>query len=354
MARGKHCIGLDIGSSSVKICELSSRRDRLQLETFDWESLPEETIVDGALMNPTVVADVISDLIERNGISRKETAIGVAGNTVIIKKITLPAMTEEELEESIQWEAEQHIPFDIDDVYVGYEMLRHRTEQGQMDVVLVAAKKELIADYEDVCHRCDLKPMVADVDSFAVQNMYEANYGFGPAETVNLLDLGNSVVSMNVVRDGITTFTRDLSVGGATITEEIQQRLNITYQEAEIYKRGGTPEDAGADEVVPSEVESIIQDTAQDIASQLKRSLDFYRDSAADSQVDKIVVTGGTAALPSLRRIIESTTGIETQLANPFREIDCEDSKFPPDRREEWAPIAGVSVGLALRRTDER
>ena len=354
MAKGKNCLGLDIGSSSVKVCELRSKKDELYLEAFDYEDLPPETIVDGELMNATAVSESVTELLERNGISRKPTALSVSGNTVIIKKITLPLMTQEELEESIQWEAEQFIPYDIEDVFIGFEVLAPKTEQGQMDVVLVAAKKEMINDYVGVCHRIGLKPMVVDVDSFAVQNMYEVNYGFHQGETVNLMDMGNSVISMNIVRDGITTFTRDLSTGGSDITGEIQRQLNITFKEAEIYKMGGTPSQAGEDEVVPGEVEQIIQNKAQEMAEEIQESLNFYSATATEADIDKIVVTGGTGAIPSLRRIVSSTSGVDVELANPFRAINCDDGQFPPDQLEEWAPIAGVAVGLALRRTNER
>ncbi|MFW5967722.1 MAG: type IV pilus assembly protein PilM, partial [Persicimonas sp.] len=275
MARGRNCVGLDIGSSAVKLCVLKETKKGLELQAFDHTSLPPETIVDGALMNSRVVADAIEELLGRNKVRYKETALSVSGNTVIIKKITLPLMTQEELEESIQWEAEQYIPFDIEDVFIGFEVLAPRNEQGQMDVVLVAAKKEMINDYTSVCHEMGLKPLVVDVDVFCLQNMYEVNYGYYEDETVVLLDIGNSVVSMNVVSDGMTVFTRDLSIGGSDITEEIQKQLNITYQEAETYKMGGSPTES-QDEVLPQEVESIIQDKAEDMAHEIQRSLDFY------------------------------------------------------------------------------
>ncbi|MFB6264449.1 MAG: pilus assembly protein PilM [Bradymonadaceae bacterium] len=192
--------------------------------------------------------------------------------------------------------------------------------------------------------------------------MYELNYGFHENETVTLLDLGNSVISVNIVQDGITSFTRDLSLGGADITEEIQRQLNITYDEAEIYKMGSVSPEAvgdletaaGEDEVLPQEVERIIQEQAGEIAEKLQESLNFYAASAADSHIDKIAVTGGTGAISSLRRTLSSMTDIEVELANPFRAIHWDEGTFSPDDIEEWAPIAGVAVGLALRRTDER
>ncbi|MEZ4461892.1 MAG: type IV pilus assembly protein PilM [bacterium] len=353
MAKGRNCIGLDIGSSAVKLCVLKEVKKGMQVQVFDQEQLPPETIVDGALMNASVVTDAVMQLLSRNKVRLKDCALSVSGNTVIIKKITLPLMTQEELEESIQWEAEQYIPFDIKDVFIGFEVVAPRTDQGQMDVVLVAAKREMINDYTSVAHDAGLTPNVVDVDAFAIQNCYEANYGFHRGETVVLLDIGNSVVTMNVVTDGITMFTRDLSMGGSDLTEDIQKQLNITYQEAELYKMGGSP-GANTDEVLPHEVEKIIGERAEDMAAEIQRSIDFYAATAADSRIDRIVVTGGTAAIPSLVRIIARTSGVPAELMNPFRNITYDERQFSPDRIQKFAPIAAVAVGLALRRTNER
>lgn len=353
MAKGRNCIGLDIGSSAVKLCVLKDTKRGLQLQAFDHIGLPPETIVDGALMNSGIVTDAIVELLGRHKIRHKEAAISVSGNTVIIKKITLPLMTQEELEESIQWEAEQYIPFDIRDVFIGFEVLAPRTDQGQMDVVLVAAKREMINDYTQVAHDAGLEPIVMDVDAFCLQNAYEVNYGFHQDETVVLLDIGNSVVTMNVVTDGITMFTRDLSMGGSDLTEEISRQLNITYQEAELYKMGGAPGAAG-DEVLPHEVEKIIGEKAEDMAAEIQRSIDFYSATAASSRIDKIVVSGGTAALPSLVRIISRTSGVPAELANPFRNVSYDERNFSPEQIRRWAPVASVAIGLALRRTNER
>lgn len=352
MAKGKHCVGLDIGSSAVKLCVLKGTKRGLQLHAFDHAPLPPETIVDGALLNASVVADAISELLNRHKVRAKEAAMSVAGNTVIIRKITLPMMTQEELRESIQWEAEQYIPFDIKEVYIGHEVITHRKDQGQMDVVLVAAKKEMIDDYQNVCLDAGLKPRVMDVDAFALQNAYEVNYSFLQGETVVLLDVGNSVVTMNVVTDGVTMFTRDLSLGGADITEEIQKQLNITYQEAEKYKTGGSP-GVHTDEVLPQEVEKIIGEKAEGIANEIQRSLDFYSATASESRIDKIMLAGGTAAIPSLVRTIERISGIPAEVINPFHNITYDERHFTAARIQKLAPIATVAVGLALRRTNE-
>ncbi len=353
MAKGRNCVGLDIGSSAVKLCTLKDTKRGLQLQTFDHIALPPETIVDGALMNSGIVTDAISELLGRNKIKTKEAALSVSGNTVIIKKITLPIMTREELEESIQWEAEQYIPFDIRDVFIGFEMLAPKTSQGQMDVMLVAAKREMINDYTQVTRDAGLEPVVMDVDAFCIQNAHEANYGFSEQETIVLLDVGSSVVTMNVVSDGVTMFTRDLSMGGSDLTEEISRQLNITYQEAEMYKMGGSV-GTQSDEVLPHEVEKIIGEKAEDMAAEIQRSVDFYSATAASDRIDKIFVSGGTSAIPSLVRIISRTSGVSTELSNPFRNISYDEKRFSPEQIRRWAPIANVAIGLAMRRTNER
>lgn len=353
MAKGQNCVGVDIGSSAVKLCVLREAKKGYALQTFDYAPLPPETIVDGALMNSAAVSEAISQLLIRNKIKQKEAAISVSGNTVIIKKITLPLMTQEELEDSIQWEAEQYIPFDIKDVFIGFEVVAPRTEQGQMDVVLVAAKREMINDYVSVCHDAGLQPVVVDVDAFCLQNMYEVNYGFHRGETVVLLDIGSNIISMNVVTDGITMFTRDLTIGGSDITEEIQRQLNMTVQEAEFYKMGGSP-GTPMDPMLLQEVERIIQDKCEDMVNEIQRTLDFYAATAADSKIDKLVLAGGTAAVPYFLETLERVSGVPAEIANPFRNIAVDERIFTPDRLMRMAPVAPVAIGLALRRTNER
>ena len=220
-----------------------------------------------------------------------------------------------------------------------------------MDVVLVAAKKEMIDDYTGVVAAANLNPLVVDVDAFCLQNAYEVSYGFHENESVLLLDIGHSVVTMNVLVDGMTMFTRDLAMGGADITEEIQRQLNITYTEAEMYKKGGGQ---SGDEVLPHEVEKIIGQKADDMASEIQRSIDFYSATASDSSIDRIIVSGGTASIPSLVRTISKTSGVPAELANPFRGLTVDERTVTTENTRKWAPIAAVAVGLALRRTNER
>jgi type IV pilus assembly protein PilM len=304
--------------------------------------------VDGALMNANVISEAISELISSHKIKTKDVATAVSGHSVIIKKISLPSMTDEELEESIQWEAEQYIPFDINDVNIDVQILNtESTQAGQMDVLLVAAKKDMVNDYVSVIMEAGLEPVVVDVDAFAVQNMFEANYEVPRSETVVLINVGASVTNINVLANGVSTFTRDISIGGNQFTDAIQKALNVSYDEAEALKLGGGGQDTDA--VVPQEVERVLQTESEAIANEIQRSLDFYAATSADAHIARIFLSGGSGKIPALIKTIERRTSVPVEVVNPFRNIDVGAKGFDSDHLKVVAPLAAVSVGLALR-----
>lgn len=358
MAKGKLALGLDIGSSSVKMILLKEVRKRGQtgyaLQSFGMKPLPPEAIVDGALMNSTAIVQALQDLIGELKVKAKEVAIGVSGMSVIIKKIQMPRMSQEELEESIQWEAEQYIPFDVKDVNIDTQILDagNNDATGQMDVLLVAAKKDMINDYTTVVSEAGLQPVVVDVDAFAVQNMFTTNYELSDKETVVLINAGASVVNINIISNGITVFTRDVTIGGNQFTEEIQKQLTVSYEEAEALKIGGSRGDTDA--VVPQEVERVMANVAEQVAGEIQRSLDFYAGTAVDANFSKVYLSGGTAKIPALFKTIEQRTGVPVEILNPFRKIDVDNRKFDPAFIMEVAPMAAVAVGLALRRPGDK
>ena len=232
-------------------------------------------------------------------IKQKEVAVSVSGHSVILRKINLPVMTREELDESIQWEAEQYIPFDINDVNIDVAILNDHNDQGQMDVLLVAAKKDMINDYINVVREAGLIASVVDVDSFAVQNAFEVNYNLPVGETVALINVGAAVVNINVVHSGVSAFTRDIAQGGNQYTDEIQKQLNVSYDEAEALKVGGGGNDV--DSVVPQEVERVMQQVSETIANDVQRSLDFYAATSADASINRIYLSGGCRSKRSIR-----------------------------------------------------
>ncbi len=352
MAKGKLALGLDIGSSSLKLVQLKERKGSYALQAWGSAPLPPEAIVDGALMNSAAIVQAIQDVLGEVKVKQREAAIGVRGHSVIIKKISLPRMSQEELDESIQWEAEQYIPFDVKDVNIDTQILdRGGDVTGQMDVLLVAAKKDMINDYVSVCAEAGLAATVVDVDAFAVQNAFEANYEAAPGQPVVLINVGAAVSNINIVTDGNATFTRDITMGGNAFTEEIQKQLNISYDEAEALKVGGQGE---SDTVVPQEVERVIQGVAEQMGGEVQRSLDFYAASAGDARVTRVYLSGGTARIPALFKVIEQRAGVPVEILNPFRGIEIDEGRFDPAQMQLVAPAAAVAVGLALRRPGDK
>jgi type IV pilus assembly protein PilM len=352
--RNKRAIGLDIGSSSVKLMELEhdGKTGAYRLLAFGLEPLPPEAIVDGAVMNAGAVVDAIRRLVEKARVKTKEAVVSISGNSVIIKRINLPLMTMEELEESIQWEAEQYIPFDINDVNIDVQLLDDAgDDSGQMDVLLVAARKELVSEYQSLIHQAGLKPVVVDVDAFAVANMFEFNYGH-LTESVALVNVGADNVTIHIVRNGTSMFTRDIGMGGRQFTEEIQRTMNISYEDAETMKVGDPEADEQA--IVPEEVEQVLVSVGESLATEIQRSLDFYLSTAADAGLARIYLTGGGARTPGLARAISRQTGLPCEVADPFSRIQIDEREFKEGYLEDIAPQAAVVVGLAMRRQADK
>ncbi len=348
---GKHLVGVDIGTSSIKVLQLRKSGKGYHLLKHGIEKLPPQSIVDGHVMNHGVVVDSLRKLFHDHKIAQREVALSISGNSVIIKKLNLPQMKPDELEEQIQWEAEQHIPFDISEVELDYNILSQNAEAGQMDVLLVAAKKDEIQDLLEVVKEARLKPMVVDIDAFAIQNVYELNYGYTPNEILALLNVGAEVTTINIVSDGVSQFTRDISNGGNAITEEIQKQLQVSYEEAETYKSGG---DASAHSVIPREVDEIVSSVVDSLAGEIQRSLDFYMATSNKGDVHKIFVTGGTANILHLRNSIERRSRVPVELLDPFRRVLYDERKFNPQVLKTQAPQASICLGLALRKQKER
>ncbi len=349
MAREKFCVGIDIGASSVKLSHLRRVKGGLRLEAFGHVPLPSETVVDGALMNSARVVDAIKELVAANRVRHKQVALAVSGHAVIIKKIPLPQMTRDELDQSIQWEAEQFIPFDMADVFIDAQIVSEAsTQQGQMDVVLVAAKKDFVNEYTSVILEAGLDPVVCDVDAFAVENMFEANYPVDPSQTVVLVNIGASKTNINILTGGVSSFTRDLAIGGNNFTEEIQKQLNVSHDEAEALKLGGTSDRAGhADAVVPHEVQRALMNVAENVTNEIQRSIDFFSATSAAPSPSTVYLSGGTARLAPLVSAIESRIDVPVDVVDPFRNVET--SKHDPAYLRSLGPTAAVVIGLGLR-----
>src|SRR5262249_14741704 len=232
----KQVVGLDIGSSSIKAVELKGSKAGYELVSFGLEPLAQDTVVDGAIMDAPQVAATIGSIFDKNEIKTRQVATSGCGQAVIVKPVTLPSMTEEELYDRIQSEASQHIPFDIADVNLDYQLLE--SMDSQMNVILVAVKKDKILNHTNVLAQAGKVPTVVDIDAFGLQNCFEVNYEPDAGQTVALLNIGASVMNINIVRGGIPLFTRDVSVGGNQFTDALQKELDLSFEDAERLKKG--------------------------------------------------------------------------------------------------------------------
>ncbi len=345
----KQIIGLDIGSSSVKVVQLRRRKKDVELQAFGMEPLQPQTIVDGTIMDQMAVVDAIRALWSRLRLRGKDVAVAIAGHSVIIKKISVPKMSMAQLDEQVPYEAEHHIPFAKDDVELDFEVVVPENAAGKMELLLVAAKKEVVQDYAGVVRDAGLNPVIVDVAAFSTQNAYEVNYDLADNETVVLINIGASISNINVVRGKVSLFTRDVAIGGNAFTEEIQKQLSVDQREAEAYKVGGSYDEHG---VVPQEVERIIEGVADVMAGEFQRSLDFFLATSADTEVTKICLSGGTAKVSALARAIEKRSRLGVELVDSWRRI-----VISPNLDTAYlgahSPEALVGVGLALRAVNE-
>lgn len=349
--RTKSVVGLDIGSSAVKAVELRENQGVYKVAAVGSGAVPADCIVDGAIIDGGAVAEVIRDVFDRAGIKTKEVVASLSGNAVIVKKISLPVMSEEELDESIYWEAEQYIPFDIQDVNLDYQVMDAGTDavRGTMDVLLVAAKKDKIADYTGVISQAGRVPVVVDVDAFALQNAFEVNYGVDMTRVVVLINAGASAMNINIVEGGQSLFTRDISIGGNAYTEALQKELSLTYEDADALKHRVPVEG-----VSPEEAEPVIRSVTENLMLEIEKTFDFFRATAASDRLDELVVSGGAASVDGFMEALEARFELPVARFDPFRQIGVDAKKLGEAERVELAPTVVVAVGLALRRVNDR
>jgi type IV pilus assembly protein PilM len=347
-SKSKNLVGLDIGSSAVKLVELKEKKaGSYELVKIGLEPLSPEAIVDGSIMDSSMVVDTIQRLNAAQGVKNSNYATSLSGHSVIIKKISLPAMSNEELAESIQWEAEQYIPFDINDVNLDYVPLTTPGAGDNIDVILVAVKKEKINDYTSVISQAGKTPVLVDVDAFAVQNCYEANYDVDEGRVTALVNIGASVTNVNVISGTTSLFWRDITFGGNQYTDAIQRELNLSFAQAEALKRGEEQGGHSMQKIMP-----IINSVSEDFSGELRKTLDFFTATSGAERVDAIMLSGGGASALNLESILRDKFGIRVEIMNPFRNIALNEKKgqFNPEWVAEVAPSMAVAVGLAARR----
>jgi type IV pilus assembly protein PilM len=355
MAEGKNLVGVDIGTSSIKVCQVKETRRGYTLQRAGYADLAQHTIVDGQVMDAGRVVEALQRIFQDSKIRQKDIALSVSGQSVIIRKITVPMMTPAELEEQIHWEAEQHIPFDIKDVQVDYQVLRRRPEASQMELLLVAAKRDQINDFAQLARDAKLKPVVCDIDAFTVQNVFEVSRGLPPEQTIALINVGASVASLNVIAAGVSAFTREITTGGNSITEEIQKQLGVPFDQAEAYKCSGanagqSPPPGG---IIPEQAIRVIESVTDSIAGEIQRSLDFFQATTGEGDISRIYVTGGTANLAPLGQAIERRARVPVEVWFPTERIVVENNDASAQMFQARSAQFAVALGLSLRRDRE-
>jgi type IV pilus assembly protein PilM len=346
LGAAKSIVGLDIGSSSIKAVELKRSRNGLEVAHMAMEPLSSDIVVDSMIVDSGSVASAISKIFNETGIKTRAVATSVSGHSVIVKRIPMASMSDAELAGIIQTEAAQHIPFDISDVSIDYQIL---SENGgsTMDVLLVAVKKDKILNYTNVLSLAGKSPAVVDIDAFALQNCYEYNYQPGPGATVALLNLGASVMNINIVKGTTPLFTRDVSVGGHQYTDSLQKELDLSFEDAEALKLGKKVGTVSEDAKMP-----ILQQVTEIIVLEIQKTFDFFRATATGEHIERIYLAGGSSQVPGLIEGLRQEFSLPVEILNPFQRIE------PPlgmdgDLADKNAGQMAVAVGLALRSFDE-
>ncbi len=341
---GKSIVGLDIGSSSIKAIELKRSKGEIMVSHLGVEPLASDIVVDSMIVDSGSVSSAISKIFTQHNIKSKSVATSVSGHSVIVKPIKVQPMTESELAEGITTEASQHIPFDISDVNLDFEILNPGDTGPQMDVLLVAVKKDKILNYTNVLSLAGKTPSVVDIDAFALQNCYEYNYNPSPDSTVALLNLGASVMNINIVKGTTPLFTRDVSVGGNQYTDSLQKELDLSFDDAESLKLGRRIGTVSEDAKQP-----ILQQVTEIIVLEIQKTFDFFRATASGEHIERVYLAGGSSKVPGLVEALRQEFSLPVEILNPFKQIVPPSDSLENEILEQNPGQLAVAVGLALR-----
>jgi len=348
----KRTVGLDIGSSSIKLVEVVDASQGYLLNTYAQIPLEKGVIEEGGIVNAGMLQDAIRRLVKVSRCKTRKAVVSLSGHKVIARRASFQAMEEDDLRQLINDEGANYLPFDdITSINFDFQILGEaESGPGQIEVILVAAKKDVVQSYVDVIEKAGLKPVIVDVDSFALETMYEANYDFEDQDVVVLINLGASMTNINVVKGGKSIFTRDIPMGGRFITESIQEKLGVSFEEAEAVKieaATADPGDSGAMRVNPLDV-------AEALLMEIERSIDYFRSTHGGEYVKDVILSGGSSKIAGISDALTQRLGIETRRVNPFQNIAYNTKAFNAAIIEDIGPDAALGIGLALRRVGDR
>lgn len=342
-------VGLDIGSRSVKVAEIVDSKNGPKLKRFGMADIPAGAIEDGAISDPATAAETIRQLFNSSKVRETNVAVSIGGYSVIVKKINVQTMPEEQLQETIHFEAEQYIPFDISDVNLDFQILgENENNPNQMSVFLVAAKKEMVNDYINLVTLAGLTPCIVDVEAFALQNIFEANYDI-ENENIALIDIGASKTSLNILKGTSSVFMRDVALGCLQVNQKIMSLLDCSYDQAELLKFGQT-----STKMSLEELNQITTSVVTDWCTEIRRALDFFYTNYPDDPIKRILLSGGGAHIAEFRKLLAAESSAQVETLNPFKKIVLDEKAFEPDYIRQIAPQAAVAMGLALRKVDDK
>ena len=346
-------VGVDIGSHSIKLCQLRERKNSLYLAKFDIALLPPSTVVDGAVMDFEVLAGRLKEMVIDHRLKGWPAAVAISEPHFIVKRLEMPQMSGPELEEMVPYEADQNMPFRVDEMALDFQVLNDNKGQGSMELLVVGGKKNIIADYVAVLTEAGLVPTVVDIDPMALMNALELNYGSNPFEVTLLVNAGNGHTNLVFAQDGLPEFHRHIPLGGMTLTETISEVLNISHEEAEVYKTGDQPASSSS---LLTDARKLSDRFIGNLVSEISRSLDFFKatNSLAGGGLDRIFLGGGCSQLPGLAEKLETTLEAPVDMINPFKNIVINPKKIDLALLQRATSVAVVAVGLALRRRRDK
>jgi len=339
--RRKSSVGLDIGSGFVKLIEVDHSGDQPEVKRVAMRALMPDAIVEGEVMDPGLVAETIRGLVEEAEVKTDEVVTAIGGHDVIIKKITMDRMAEEDARQVLPFEAERHVPFDIQSVELDFQILDPESDDPKMDVLLVAAKRDLVQDKMALLANAGLTPRVIDVDAFALHNAFEHNHPEVRTGISALVNVGHEMTNVNVLVDGVPILTRDIPFGSRRIREDLQRERGLTAEEAEDVVQGRKPMD---------DLKVFVDRGVEEVAVGVERAAAFLMTRESGESLGRIFLSGGGARIPGLAQALGRRMGIETRVANPFERVPVRSGAASGMTLDEAAPMLQLSLGLALRK----
>ena len=345
----ENLVGLDIGSNSIKAAQVADSKRGPTLKNFGIVDIAHGAIEEGTINDPESVAESIRQLFKSYNIKESNVAVSIGGYSVIVKKINVQTMAEEQLQETIHFEAEQYIPFDISDVNLDFQILgENESNPSQMNVFLVAAKKEMVNDYINLVNLAGLNPCIVDVEAFALQNTFEANYDI-QNDNIALIDIGASKTSLNILKGSSSVFMRDVSLGCGQINQKIMSLIECSFEEAEQLKYGDSP-----DKLTTEDLKGIVSSVVADWCTEIRRALDFFYSTYPEDQIGRVILSGGGANIGEFQQLLATEASAEVESINPFKNFHLDGKNFDEAYVNQIRPQAAISMGLAMRKVNDK